>query len=400
MRTSALRVRAVTEAYVYILIIVLALVFLVGAVATVDAYQRDQTTSEVRTVASWESAGTFTHHATVRNETQAFREGTVLRNRAAYFTRVSPVLNGSFQYSYTASETGNVSVDADLALVTRSTAETETGERREYWRVERPLGDRRVESLAPGQQVSIPFSTNVTDVSQRAAAIDSELGGSPGTTQVLLVARIAVNGTRNGEPVALTREYTLELVVEESVFRVREPTNGTHSGAQRERVTVPVEPNPIQSIGGPILAVVGLLASSVLFVAHRRGELGLTDAEREWLAYRTARDEFDEWITAGHPKSELDENTRIEVATLEGLVDVAIDSDRRIIEDTEREHFVVRDDTAVYEYVPPADPRPNDGHDTGILAPLSPGTAVSVETDESSAGGGHSDDDDQSGKGE
>ncbi|MDY6765217.1 MAG: DUF5305 family protein [Halobacteria archaeon] len=62
-----------------------------------------------------------------------------------------------------------------------------------------------------------------------------------------------------------------------------------------------------------------------------------------------------DWVSKGRVPSETMNGSSIEVDSLEDLVDVAIDTNNRVIEDTDRNKYVVINDEIVYTYSPPED---------------------------------------------
>jgi hypothetical protein len=82
----------------------------------------------------------------------------------------------------------------------------------------------------------------------------------------------------------------------------------------------------------------------------------MTDSERDWIDYVSERAEFEEWITTGHVSDAAMPASRIEVETLAGLADLAIDSNRRVIEDRERGSCLVILDGVAYAYDRPEQP--------------------------------------------
>jgi hypothetical protein len=68
--------------------------------------------------------------------------------------------------------------------------------------------------------------------------------------------------------------------------------------------------------------------------------------------HTATRDEFDDWITAASPPQEAFEAPRVEVDSLDGLVDLAIDTNRRVIEDADRGEYLVLGDGVIYTYTP------------------------------------------------
>ena len=141
---------------------------------------------ENRAVADWETTGAFAHSATVTNGSGAFSNGTTLSNQSAYFTAIAPVLDGTFSYSYDASN-GSLASNATLQFVLHPVGETD-GNATEYWRITRDLGGERETSLAPGETLEVSFSQNMNATRELADRIEERIGGSPGTVEALVVA--------------------------------------------------------------------------------------------------------------------------------------------------------------------------------------------------------------------
>ena len=351
MTDRGAQLRALAEDHLAVIVLALVVVGLLGGYVTYGAYATTDTRTETQTASTWQSTGEFTHRATVVNGTDAFAEGEVLSDRSVYFRDDTPRLNGSFTYGYTADD-GNLAANVSLVLVQRSIDESGDGNDTVLWRVERPR-ENITRSLAPGESANVSFSMNVSAVSERATTIDEQLGGTPGTVETTLQARIDLSGTRNGEQVDRTRVYSLPISAAQGVYRVQDPGPVTHSGEQTTRTQVPVSPGPLGSAGGPLLVVLSLAGLVGLAVGQVTVGLTVSETERARLVYQRQRKEYDEWITTGTVPSESLADPTVEVDSLEGLVDVAVDIDRRIIDDSDSAQFVVLGEEVNYIYTPP-----------------------------------------------
>ena len=338
-------------------LVVLCVVLLgaVGGYLTYTTHVDPGTATETREVSSWQSSGAFSHQATVVNGTTAFSEGTVLRNRSVYFRELSPGLNGTFTYMYEAQE-GNLTTETTVLLRYRAVESSEGGNRTTYWEVTQPVTQDRIEALGPTERATVPFSTNASAAIERAQRIDAEHGDTPGQVDIAIVARVDVSGTRNGQQIDTTNTYRLPIVPGGSVYRVGDPGVVTASGSQTQQVTVPVEYGLPRRVGGPLALSLAVGAVLGLLYARHTGRLGVSKAERRWADYRAARSEFDDWITSGHLPSDAAEAPAITVETLEGLVDVAIDTNNRVIEHQSGDEYVVFVDGRQYRYEPPTEP--------------------------------------------
>lgn len=356
MGTWRLRGRAVVEDNLSLVVIAFIVLTVVGGYVVYGTYVNPGESVQTEEVARWSSEGAFSHEATVVESTDVFDDGTVLQDRSAYFLGISPILDGSAIYRYGATEGGDLRVEGELTLELRAVSESTDGNVTEYWHVEETLGSATAESLSPGEQMRIPFSLNVSAVSQRIAAIEEQLGGTPGQTEIILRSRFDVEGTRNGRSVDTTRTYEATIATNGNVYSVEGDGPTTDSGRQMETMAVPTDYGPIRRVGGPLLLATGLLGLIGLAVGQRRGLTTLSDAERTSLDYLAARNEFDDWITSGWVPREGLDGTQVTVDSLEDLVDVAIDCDRRVIRDRKRDAYFVKVEDTVYKYTPPDEP--------------------------------------------
>lgn len=336
------------------LVFVLVVVGLVGGYLTYQTYADPGTEIERFEDASWESTADYSHQAVVQRDTDVFDRGTVLENQPAYLASVSPVLNGTFQYQYTATDSGELSVATDQTLVLRSVGGED--EQFEYWRQEIDLGTAVASSVAPGDQVTVPFSINVTETQRRVEAIEEQLGGTAGETEILVESNATVSGQRNGVDVDETITNQITIDAQDNVYRVRNTEPVTDSGQQFGQETVTATYGPLRSIAVPVLFVLSLVGVLALAVGRQNGAFELSETEAEWLAYQSAADEFEEWLSAGTIPEEAFSRTTVSVESLEDLVDIAIDSNRRVIRDRGRNRCAVLLEETIYTFEPPETP--------------------------------------------
>lgn len=349
--TVRLRIRDTWGSYALLVFIVGAALAAAGGLAVAgtisavplpgDDQLQDTTETEERTVQVLEATGDFQHGATVRQRSNAFRRGEQLSNRQLYFTSVAPVLDGTHQYTYDATD-GDVQVTTDARLVIR-----EVDEEAEYWEVTEPLESTSTSGVAPGDVVETEFSVNVSAVDQRADAIREELGASPGTVESVVIVRTTFEGTVDGQPVSESMTTRLEIDSDGDVYRV----DTEESSVVKERtttVTVDRDPSILEPIGGGLLLLLGcvLVVATVIGTVGNRFEL--SRAEEHALE----RAEFEEWITTARVPTDATDRPVVPISSLEGLVDLAIDTDGRVIHDEVSGQYVLFDDTFTYIFIP------------------------------------------------
>jgi len=348
----------------------LVAVALLGAYLAYPPYVDPGTDIEEVEESSWSSTAEFTHQALVTEQTAIFDRGDLLTGRSSYLEAVSPILNGSFRYQYQASAGGDLSAAANLTLVVRSIEE----EGPEYWREETALASANDSSLESGEQFAVPYSMNVTAVNQRIEEIEEQLGGTPGSTEIVVRSELVLAGERNGLSVDTQTTHNMTISSQGNVYTVEGAGPDTDSDQQFRQETVEVSYGPLRTAVGPLLVVISVLGVVGLVVGRWLDWWSVSERERRWLDYQSTRAEFDEWITDGEVPPDVDERTTITVGSLKGLIDVAIDSDRRVIADQSRNVCVVVLEDAVYRFEPPRPPG-------GTQEPLAAGESTPSGTD-------------------
>lgn len=351
-----LRVRALLERWFGIAVVTLLVVGAVGAILTYGAYVEPGTHQEERVVDEWGVDGSFSHRAVVTGPANGtpFEAGAVVRNRSVYFRRIMPVLEGEFALA-TPGADRPVDLTVDRRLVVRSIdVATGTQEPTVYWRETVDLG-RNATTNEPGTTATVPFRVNVNRTVLEARNVSERLR-SPGRIEAEIV--VSVLATRRTDDAVTERiRFTLPVRPEEGIYHVESGAR-TETFSETRLVAVRNEPGPLRRVGGPVLLVVGLVGATGLLLARWRDAIALSEAEREWLAYRDDRTDFDQWISTVRLPQEARTLPVAEAETLADLVDFAIDADAPVIESPNGKAYHVVHDGYRYTFEAPPEPVP------------------------------------------
>ncbi len=349
------RVRLRTALDEWFVVVVVALLGLapLGGWGAYGAVADDDEEFEQRTVEAWSTTGGFDHGATVQEENEVFPVGTELSDRSMYFAEIAPELEATFTYAYDAPD-GDLAVSIEADRVIRSVGETddEEEEELEYWAVNETIAQEETESLAPGEEQTTSFAVDVPETAAEAEEIQENLNDSAGDLETVVEVQVAIEGTIDGESVDRVDTYEMVLEPDDATYAVEAPAAEERTEERTEEIAVAGSSG---GLGAVVLALLGLgsvAALGVLGVARRKGTLAPSAAELERIDARYEREEFDDWISRGTLPGDIRERSRIEIATLEDLVDVAVDCDRRVIEDERVGEYYVVDGEAVYVYAP------------------------------------------------
>jgi hypothetical protein len=350
MRKTKLRARALLDRWFAVIAVALLILSAGAAYASYRSYTTESTEIETREVASWKSTGSFDHRATVLYGSEPYKTGTVLRNRSFYYRRVTPVLDGAFKYRSWASNGSDLRINSSTKLRVHSISKDIDGNVTEYWHTERHLTTKRERGIESNETVRVPFSANISRAAINARHYNRKLDTPPAKTKAILIATVHVRGDRNGQRVNQTRTYEMPITIKEGIYEVEDPGTVTKSDVKTRRVVSTVEPGSFDRVVLPMIALLGLAGLAALAVARRKGVIEVTDREQEMLTYQNERSEYDEWITTAKLPERTLAEPLVEVNSLKGLVDVAIDTNGRVIEDPQVGKCVVFDEdfTCVY----------------------------------------------------
>jgi hypothetical protein len=306
---------------------------LAGVIALGGAWAAAQPTETTERVPVYQeevstSVGTS---AAVTGNTTLYNESEVLRDKPVYLFRASPNLTLTANTSLDANRTANVTHRLELRFRASRGDSVFWRNTTTYVNETRRTSDGRV---------STAVTIDVPAVRERAARFREEIG-SAGTFGVDL--RLAVtyevreSPTYRGELTA-----SAPLVIDAESYRIDGDlsTSETEEAFATRRTTTP--PDPVGYLGFGAVGVLALVAAAGSVLIGRS-----VDAEE--IRTRLYRNRYDEWISRG----ELPTGTNkryVRIDNLEDIVDIGIDSNKRVIWDADYDIYAVVDGDVVYYY--------------------------------------------------
>lgn len=327
--SATVRSKWVVARYGLPIAVVLALVGFAALGGAYDAYANPPTERVTETVDQQQVASGMETSAVVTGETPLYEEGTTLSDRSAYFFNATPEV--TLRVETAVPEGEQVSVGQRLTLRHEASRRGEA-----FWESRRVLAETD-EQVSDGTAV-IEATIDVAAVRERVAERRSEIGtvGTFQTTVRLHVdydTGLYADELNASSPVVLTdRAYWIDGSL---------ATNRTHSRTVTREVAGP--PDLAAVVGFGLVGVVALALAAVMAAVHARG------VDVDSIETELARTRYDEWISRGEIPTKT-EKQYIRIDTLEDLVDIAIDSNKRVIFDTGYDAYGVVDADLVYYY--------------------------------------------------
>ena len=345
-RMRSIRIRKRLDDWAVAVVLALLLVGVLGGWVAYQTHLDPSMETEERTVATWDEQASLSHAAEVQQSNPVFNQGQVLSNQPLYFTQLAPELEGGYEYTYGASGDGELDVELSATLVIQA-VDSDGGT---YWSITEDLETAQHEGLAPGERATLTAALDVPEVRNEIDQIESDLGASVGTTEVEVVFDTRVTGVVNDENVANSHQRVLSIEPGETTYSVESDDNLAETHELTETVESEATYGPLRSYGPFVLILVSVLGLLGLAVANYRGRIPPSVAERAALEQHQQRREFDDWISTGTIPESEHTGTEIRLDSLEDLVDVAIDTNERVIEDRSSGEFFVPGEGRYYTY--------------------------------------------------
>lgn len=336
-QTGLLRVRRLLGRAGRWTVVALVVLGLLGTAAGVWAYAHPPTTTVTDRQNEQTVRSELHVSARVGNGSSLYDRGTVLRDRPVYL--LPSMANATVIRETAVPEGRPVTVTQEVSLVYRVAHDGET-----VWRNRTVLVD--AETTTESGRVVVRTPIDVDEVIDRRREIGREVGRA-GSVSVVL----RTNVTYRTDAYEGSLTDATPIAVGDGWYEIS-PTSSerTHGTPVERTVTVPNR-SPWPYAVPTAFGIVFLLVGGTSAVLGRR------DGSGEAIEHEIHRRRYEEWISEGRlPPNPGGEVT---VASLEDLVDVAIDAGKRVIYDPEDDRYVVVDGRTWYCYRPESDDSPD-----------------------------------------
>jgi hypothetical protein len=352
----SVRLRAVLDSRFLVVVVALCLATAALGWWTYQVNAVPEVEQQERVVGEWSETTSYNHSARIVNDSLPFERGETVRNRPIYYTNLSNELDGTYTYGYDA-ERGDLTVTTETFLLIRAGELEDQQVVETFWSVSEPLASERTESLGPGETHEVTHTVDIRSVLETIRTVERQVGAQEGLVDVRVVSVSSIEGTVGGRRVDRRYSSDMIMVVDPATFRVLQLDTVDQTHQTTETAEVVVDPSPVEAYGS--MGLFGLAAVLLVGLVVDRAALGyieLSEEERELLAVTRDRERFSEWITTGTFPTEREYDEMVLVDDLEGLVDVAIDTNKRVIEDEQLGVSTVLDGDHSYVYVRPDSP--------------------------------------------
>ncbi|NTW95378.1 MAG: hypothetical protein HGB31_01995 [Erysipelotrichaceae bacterium] len=269
-------------------------------------------------------------------------ENTILdQGNKAYFYAVEPMVHYTPSLTLIGANSAGLNGTAQITL----TIQAVNDKQEVYWTTVYLQNPSENFQITAGNQ-SIDLGSVDIKISEITAIIDSissELNFTNAIFQLIVNVQVQYTGKVNNVSLNNTLNSPLVLSFDGVGFNVPKTSDSI------TKISLSVNPvgtsyNLVQEIQTTPLpfGLVSLSVLSLLIIVYLRNR-SVSENKRQHRKYK-------EWITDGSVSTK--DHININVNTLEGLVDLAIDLDKRVIYDADKEKYHVLEETLIYTFDP------------------------------------------------
>ncbi|MDQ1252760.1 MAG: hypothetical protein QG646_1892 [Euryarchaeota archaeon] len=284
--------------------------------------------------------GSYTYSVPVTKENPLYEISTRLEmGKPAYFLAASPTTDMSFTYRLEPAESTNISGKLETMIVATGKGMSE-GEEKIFWQKEFPLKSEEGDANWKGASVTRTFSIDVPEIQSMVKNVKDQLNYSQ-DAKIEIINRVNYQGKVNGENIYGTKDFAIPLVISSSYYQLPEKLDFSQDTSITRKVNSRSHP-PLSTILVPLSLS---LLSSILFVTTliftRMKKVEPENIEKQEKERR--RSPFKEFVSRGKLPKDSNSLMKIEISSLQELVDAAVDMNSRVIYDAEAEtYFIIK----------------------------------------------------------
>jgi hypothetical protein len=289
--------------------------------------------------------GSYTYSVPVTNENPLYEIGTRLEmGKPAYFLVASPTTDMSFTYRLEPADSAEISGKLKTMIVATGKGMSE-GEEKIFWQKELPLKLEEGDNNWKGVTVTRKFSIDVPKVKSMVKNVQEQLNYSK-DADIEIVNRVNYQGKVNGENIYGTKDFAIPLLISSSYYQLPEKLDFSEDTNITRKVNSKSYP-PLSTIFVPLaISLLSLVLASSILISTRMKKVEPEYKEKQEKERR--RSPFKEFISRGTLPKESNSIMKIEISSLQELIDVAVDTNLRVIFDEEVNTYFILQSGAMY----------------------------------------------------
>jgi hypothetical protein len=276
--------------------------------------------------------GSYIYSVPVTEENPLYAIGTRLEmGKPAYFLAASPTIDMSFAYNLESAESANISGKIGTMIVATGKG-VSGGEEKIFWQKEFPLKSEGSDDIQNGASVIKNFSLNVSEIQSKVKNVQDQLN-YPQDATIEIVNRVNYQGKINGEDTYIIKDFSIPLVISSSYYQLPGQLDFSQDASITKKVSTTSYP-PLSTLKMPLsLFLLSFVLVGTTLVGTRMKKV--ESAYIKKLEKERKITPFKEFISKGKLPEKINSFMKIEISSIQDLVDTAIDMNERVIYDAE-----------------------------------------------------------------
>ena len=313
------------------------------------------------TASSYTQYGTYFYSTMVSEPNSLYLTGTVLdMNESVYYFTVSPIPDFSFVYRIDASDSANITATPKISVIAMS-KDNNHDNPKILWKREFPvtptssIGPFIIKGNDGSTSLIYRFSFNPNTIKNAVQNTQYRLDHSltQGSTyyasdmEYEIKTLVSYNGIINREQVENTTSFVLPMTMTRSYYEFANSVSTNVTSYNNETIsvqkpfTVGTIKYPLVSMLISIIAIIGIIYCRV---AYNLDPVHMAKLEKERM-----HAQFKEFISKGKLPENKSSLMALEIASLEELVNAAVDMNERVIYDSSANiHFAIHNGVLYY----------------------------------------------------
>ncbi|MDO9516639.1 MAG: DUF5305 family protein [Methanosarcinaceae archaeon] len=331
---------------VFSLMLIASLFFTYNAY-TETTYRTDQVISS-----SYTHSGNYEFTAPVTEKNPLYPLGTKLEmGKPAYFLSVSPTMDMSFTYSLKATDSADVDVELKPMIVATASGSTDDG-KKTFWQKQFPIISSGTQELTNAESLIYRFKIDIPKTESMVRDVQDQIKYSQ-DMKIELVTYVTYQGIINGKTVTGTEQFPIPLTITSSYYQMPQKLDGKKIIDTYETRKTPIDP-PFLSKALPLMSLLFSFVLLVLLVICKKGCTIVAQSRIDEFEHKNKIEneysQFKEWISNGIFPNDTTLLTKIEIKSLQDIVDAAVDMNERVIHDANARIFFVIHGSLLYYF--------------------------------------------------
>jgi hypothetical protein len=358
---ATLRLKDIVRKYWIILFVAWGILFTFSSYQINLSYTNPSFEDKNITVSSYTQYGTYSYSTIASKQSPLYLKGTVLdMNESAYYFATSPIPKFSFVYRINASDSAKITATPKVSIIAMC-KKKDNRDDKVLWQREFPVtptsstGPFIVKNIDGSDDFTYKFTFNAAAIENNIENTYNKLDYSPKHSNTFYTSDmayeiktlVAYNGIINGKQVENTTSFVLPMTITRSYYELSNNVSTNITNYNNETVNVQ-NPFTVETVKYPLASML-LSVIAIIGIVYCRATYNPNPVNMAKLEQERMHSLFREFISEGKIPENRNSLMSIEIASLQELINAAVDMNERVIYDSSANiHFTIHNGVLYY----------------------------------------------------